>query len=75
MHTIAPPACTLVAIANYGFGDIIVDMRPVSPEGFDSVTFPMADPHNRIELVAPDGIEVLDVVFVGIGGYEMWEWD
>jgi len=75
VHTIAPPASPLVAIANYGFGDVIVDMRPVSPLGFDDLTFPVADPHNRIELIAPDGIEVLDIVFVsgfGIeGGFEL----
>ena len=75
VHTIAPEGSLLVAVANYGAGDIILEMRPVSPEGLDSMLFPINDPSNRIELLAPDGIEVLDVVFVGGNGYEIWELD
>jgi len=73
--TIAPLASELVAIMNFGEGDVIVDMRPVHPTGIDTMTFPFVHPNNRIELIGPDGIEVLDVVFVGGNGWEIWEWD
>ena len=70
MHTIAPPGALLATVVDYGEGEMILEMRPVSPEGFDTMMFPFVHPENRIELLAPDGIEVLDVVFVGGGRYE-----
>ena len=75
VHTTAPEGCWIVGICNFGCGDEIFDMKPVNPAGFEMLAFPMAHPNNRIELVAPDGIEVLDVVFVGGGIEGLVEYD
>lgn len=73
VSVIAPQGATLWAISDYGSGDVVHMIIPAQ-NGIEVLAFSFEHPSNRIELVGPNGIEVLDVVYIG-GGPEIWELD
>ena len=75
MSTDADTGCYVQGVMTIEGEDMICDIQPVSESGLMSISFPMSHPNNRIELVAADGIEVLEIVFARNneeleGGYE-----
>ena len=72
VHTQAPLGSWVAAYVNHGNGDELLEFRPITPEGIEVMMFPGADPHNRIEILAEDGIEVMATVGDDL---DLWELD
>ena len=66
--TNAPDGFMVRGVMTINGQTFICDMKIVDSSGMTYIDFPMAHESNRVELVTPDGIEVLD-------GVEVWELD
>ncbi len=61
--TDAPAGHHMRAVTIIDGEDVICDIQTVDGSGMNCLHFPAASEDNRIELVTPDGIEVLAVLF------------